>query len=208
MSDTYQITSHEALTALQGEPGKLAANKVIKGLDPLCEAYLAATPFVVLSTSNSNGDCDSSPRGDAPGFIYVQDENTLYIPERPGNKRMDSLHNILDNPHIGMLCMIPGLNETLRINGSAALTTDPSILEKMEANGKLPKLAIKITVKECYIHCAKAFIRSHLWKPESWQEKSELPVPAKMIAAHVKLPNVDEASVVSSLNESYSKRLY
>lgn len=209
MTNSYStVTTLEQLVEIQGTPGKLAANKVIHYLDENCRDFIQHSPFVTLSTSNLKGDCDASPRGDAPGFAMVLDSKTLVLPERIGNKRMDSMRNLLENPSIGLLFMIPGQNETLRINGKAKISDDSRLLEPLEERGHIPNVAIVVEVEECFIHCAKAFIRSKLWKPDEWPETTALTKPAKMIAAHVKLDGVDESSVQSSLNESYSKRLY
>ncbi|UOR10351.1 pyridoxamine 5'-phosphate oxidase family protein [Halobacillus amylolyticus] len=198
----------EELYSLQGTPGKLADNKVIQHIDDLTKQFLAHSPFVVVSTSNAKGECDSSPRGDTPGFTYVLDNKHLLIPERMGNKRIDSMKNILENPNIGLLFMVPGLEETLRINGEATIVKDEDLLSKLEAQGHIPKVGIVVHVNECFIHCAKAFKRSKLWRPEQWPDTTNLPSPAKIMAAHAKLAGHDEEKVQSSLNESYNERLY
>lgn len=208
MTPEHTITTADELEQLQGTPGRVAQHKVIHHLDQHCLQFIEHSPFAVISTSNKNGCCDTSPRGDAPGFAMILNNTTLILPERTGNRRMDSLRNLLENPHIGVLFMIPGVEETLRINGKASITKSPSVLEKLEAKGHVPNLAIVITVEECFIHCAKAFKRSHLWNPEQWPSIDKLPAPAKMIAAHTKLDDVDEASIQASLTESYTKRLY
>lgn len=153
------------------------------------------------------GECDASPRGDAPGFVYVLNNNKIIIPERPGNRRIDSILNIISNPRVGLLFFIPGLGETLRINGRAYITNYEEILKEMQANGRNPLLGIVVEIEECYIHCAKAFIRSKIWDPESWLNKKELPSAAKMLLEHAKV-NASEEDVARSLEESYTKRLY
>lgn len=202
------IQTEEQLRAYLGEPSQLVQNKVIDHIDEHCRAFISRSPFLTISTADETGDCDASPRGDAPGFVVVEDEQHLLIPERPGNKRADSLSNLLKNPRIGLLFMIPGLGETLRINGHAVLVTDPAVLDEMAVNGKPPLLAIRVRADECFIHCAKAFIRSGLWKPESWLEKDELPKSAKIIQAHAKLPDLTEKSVKEKLKNSYENKLY
>ena len=191
-----------------GNPSPRAANKVISFIDEHCIDFISNSPFLSLATSNADGQCDVSPRGDAPGFVQVLDEQHLFIPERPGNRRMDSAHNIITNPNIGILFLIPGLGETLRINGKAYICRDPELLEKCMVNGKLPLFGILVEVKECYAHCAKAFIRSELWKPDSWLAKEDLPSVPKMLVAHSKIPNVTADQVEKELNEGYSNRLY
>ncbi|MBM7579375.1 pyridoxamine 5'-phosphate oxidase family protein [Jeotgalibacillus terrae] len=202
------IKTEEELRHYLGEPSQLVQNKVIDHLDEHCRAFISKSPFLTISTADENGFCDASPRGDAPGFVMVQDDQHLLIPERPGNKRADSLSNLLQNPRIGLLFMIPGLGETLRVNGRAVLVTESSVLESMAVNGKSPLLAIKVQVDECFIHCAKAFIRSGLWKPDSWLKKEELPKPAKAIQAHAKLPDLTEVGIEERLNNSYQNKLY
>ncbi|CAH0347468.1 hypothetical protein BCI9360_03868 [Bacillus sp. CECT 9360] len=203
-----EVKSEEELRSLLGNPGVLAKNKVIDYLDENCIEFLRKSPFLIVSSANSSGRCDSSPRGDAPGFIHVIDQKHFVIPERPGNRRLDSILNVLENPQVGVLFLIPGLDETLRINGSATVIRDEHILENMKANGKTPLLGIAIEVEECFIHCGKAFERSGLWNQDTWIEKAALPSAAKMLAAHAKLPDMTEKEVATSLDESYRKRLY
>ncbi|MBB6452368.1 hypothetical protein HNQ94_000813 [Salirhabdus euzebyi] len=199
------IKSEDELREILGTPSKLVENKVITYLDGNCIEFLAKSPFLVMSTANENGACDASPRGDAPGFVHVLDEKHLVIPERPGNKRIDSMRNILTNPSVGLIFIIPGLEETLRINGRAEIIKDEELLQKMEAQGKIPLLGICVEVEECFIHCAKAFKRSKLWDPESWTNQKNLPSPAKILSEHAKIPNQE---VQKLLQESYTKRLY
>lgn len=135
------------------------------------------------------------------------DDHYLFIPERPGNKRMDSAKNILTNPRVGLLFMIPGLGETLRVNGTAIICRDKVLLELNAVNGKLPLFGILVKAEECYLHCAKAFIRSGLWSPESWMPQESLPSAAAMMAAHMNIPNMS-AEQVESLQEGYRDRLY
>lgn len=191
-----------------GNPSPRAANKVISFIDEHCVDFISKSPFLSLATSNAEGQCDVSPRGDAPGFVTVLDEHHLFIPERPGNKRMDSVHNIITNPNIGLLFLIPGLGETLRINGKAYICRDPELLEKSIVNGKSPIFGILVEVKECYAHCAKAFIRSQLWDSHSWLAKEALPSVPQMLVAHSKIPNVTSDQVAKELNEGYTHRLY
>lgn len=201
------ISTEEELREILGQPSERALKKVISSLDHHCVDFLSKSPFLVLSTANKLGECDASPRGDAPGFVYVLNQNKIIIPERPGNRRIDSILNIISNPHVGLIFFIPGLGETLRINGKAYITNDEEILKEMQANGRNPLLGIVVEIEECYIHCAKAFIRSKMWDPESWLNKRELPSAAKMLMEHAKV-NASEEDVARSLEESYTKRLY
>ena len=202
------ISSEDELRSLLGFPGELVQNKVISNLDKHCLEFISKSPFLLMATSDNKGMCDVSPRGDAPGFVKVLDEAHIVIPERPGNRKIDSLRNILSNPKVGLIFIIPGLEETLRINGIACIIRDEELLKPMEVNGKIPVLGIGIKVEECFIHCAKAFKRSKLWNPDMWLHKEKLPNIAKMISDHVRLPGMDAEKVDKALQDSYSNRLY
>lgn len=204
----YIIETEDELRALIGLPSELVKNKVITYLDHHCSSFISKSPFLVISTSDHFGYCDVSPRGDSPGFVYVLNEKFLIIPERPGNKRFDSMRNILSNPKVGLLFFIPGLGETLRVNGSACLVKDDELLEKMTVKGRKPLVGIGVEVEECYIHCAKAFKRSGLWDPSSWADHDTLPSAAQIIFEHAKLPNSSVKTIEERLQESYTKRLY
>jgi uncharacterized protein len=205
---TKVITTADELKEKFGTPSELVKNKVINYLDHHCIDFISRSPFLLLSTSNQNGKCDVSPRGDHAGFVKIIDEKRFLIPERPGNKRMDSFYNILSNPHAGLIFLIPGLEETLRINGKASLVQDEELLEEMAINGKNPLIAIAIEVEECYIHCAKAFKRSGLWQPNSWPPATSLPSAAEILSSHAKTANLTVEEVEERLKESYTKRLY
>lgn len=202
------ITSQEELRNMLGDPSIRGQNKVISTIDEHCRKYIGKSPFLVLATSDANGNCDSSPRGDAHGFVYVLDDQHLIIPDRPGNKRVDSMFNILENPKVGLLFLIPGMGETLRINGEAAIIRDEDILEKMAVNGKAPQLGIVVKVEQCFMHCGKAFKRSGLWEPEMWSAKEDLPNAAKILADHVNLPGMTEEVVEEALLDGYKNKLY
>ena len=162
------------------KPIDLAVAKVIKKLDHYCTDFIARSPFLCIGTS-SGGRSDVSPRGDQPGFVQVLDENTIFIPERPGNNRIDTLTNIIENPSIGVFFMIPGYEECLRVTGRAALVGDQDLLEAAKVNGKIPKLGILIQINEAMLHCAKAVRRCKLWDPASVQDRSQMPTLGKMI---------------------------
>lgn len=201
----HQITSLEEIEDMIGTPSKLAENKVVHHLDEDCISFIKASPFLVISTSNQSGNCDASPRGDKAGFVHILDEKHFIIPERPGNRRIDSIKNIITNSQIGILFIIPGLNETLRINGKAIITSDKNLLNQLEANGHIPSLGIIVEVEEIFIHCAKAFIRSSIWNPENWPKKKDYPSPSQMLARHTRTKKTE---VEKQLKESYLKRLY
>ncbi|MGG1674473.1 pyridoxamine 5'-phosphate oxidase family protein [Neobacillus sp. NRS-1170] len=202
------ISTYEELRSWIGTPSERAKKKVIHYIDEHCQNFISLSPFLVMSTADKKGNCDVSPRGDHSGFVMVLNEKQLLIPERPGNKRVDSMKNILENPRVGLQFFIPGLGETLRINGKACLVKDNDLLEKMAVNGKRPLLGIGVEVEECFIHCAKAILRSGLWKPEIWKDKALLPRAAKILAEHANIEGVSVDEIEASLIEGYKNRLY
>lgn len=202
------LSSELEIRELIGYSSEVVKKKSIDHLDAHCRNFISMSPLLFLSTSDAGGSCDVSPRGDAPGSVLVLDDKHLVIPERPGNRRIDSMRNILSNRHIGIIFIIPGLEETLRINGKANIIKDSSILEQMKAKEKQPLLAIGVEVEECYIHCAKAFKRSNLWDHTSWKEAGVLPSIPAMLKAHVNSAEFTEEVIEKGLQESYEKRLY
>jgi PPOX class probable FMN-dependent enzyme len=181
MTDQHGIETVEALRAIIGEVSPAVQVKVNTAIDDFARAFIARSPFVVLSTSDRSGRQDVSPKGDTPGFVAVESDATLLIPDRKGNKLVYGLQNILENPHVGVLFLVPGTGETLRVNGRAALTSDPAVCQRLSARGQPAQLAIRITVEECFFHCAKAFLRAQLWKPEAWPENLRISF-GKMLA--------------------------
>jgi PPOX class probable FMN-dependent enzyme len=171
----HVVTGEDELRALLGSPSERAVKKESAVLDEPSRQFIGLSPFLLLATSNSAGQCDVSPKGDGPGFVRVLDEGHLVIPDRPGNKRLDGMRNLLQNPHVGLIFLVPGREETLRVNGRAAIVRDEEILAALAVRGKTPLLAIGVTVEECFFHCAKAFRRSGLWQPASWPDRSALP---------------------------------
>lgn len=170
-ANDYRITSVDQLRNLIGEPNVLTHKKLLTELDSLAIDFIKRSPFLVLATADADGNQDASPKGDQPGFVLVESPSTIVIPERKGNKLLFGLQNILANPHVAMVFMLPGTGETLRVNGTAELTADPELLGKLTARGAPALLATRVTVRECFFHCAKAFIRSQLWRPETWIER-------------------------------------
>ncbi len=164
----YRITSVEQLRGLIGEALPIVKHKLLTALDQMAIDFIRHSPFLVLGTADGDGNLDVSPKGDGPGFVEVESERSLLIPDRAGNKLIFSLRNILANPQVGIIFMVPGTDETLRVNGQAELTADPAILSRLDARGKLPQLAIRVLVRECFFHCAKAFRRSQLWDHQNW----------------------------------------
>lgn len=166
-----RITNVEQLRDIVGHPTELVVNKVKPVLEPSHAQWLAACPMVFLATSDARGRADVSPKGDPPGkVVHVIDAHTIAIPERPGNKRVDGYLNILENPHVGTISVIPGRGDTLRVNGSARIVDDGDYFDELAVKGKRPILAVEIDIEEVFFHCAKAFYRSNLWKPEKWDD--------------------------------------
>jgi PPOX class probable FMN-dependent enzyme len=202
------LTTEQEIRDIIGYPSELVQKKAIHQLDQHCRELIALSPILFLSTADENGYCDVSPRGDAPGSVLVIDDQHLVIPERPGNRRIDSLSNILKNPRIGLIFIIPGLEETLRINGKAFVIKDQEILSRMKARDKQPILGIGVEVEECFIHCAKAFKRSGVWDVNSWLQANSLPFIPAIISAHVNSKEYSVEMIEKGLQESYEKRLY
>lgn len=202
------VTSQEELRSLMGYPSPLAENKVISVLDQHCRNFISLSPLLFLSTADRDGHCDVSPRGGNPGFVRVLDETHLIVPEYPGNRRLDTLRNLLENPHAGLIFLIPGLGETLRVNGRSCIVRDGDLMESMNVQGRAPVLGIGMEVMECYLHCAKSFRRSAVFRPETWPERSAWPNISEALADHTDLKDVTVGQVAEALQESYAKRLY
>jgi PPOX class probable FMN-dependent enzyme len=174
MTANYRIRDVAQLRQLIGDPGALVPKKLLGALDGPATDFIQRAPFLVIATADAEGNQDASPKGDGPGFVAIENPSTILIPDRKGNKLVFSLQNILTNPHVGLIFMVPGTDETLRVNGTAELTVEPAVLERLAARGSAAHLAIRVTIRECFFHCAKAFIRSQLWHPESWQERIKI----------------------------------
>jgi PPOX class probable FMN-dependent enzyme len=199
------VTSKQELRAIFGEPSERAVLKCQSSLDEHSRAFIASSPFVLLATSNAAGQCDVSPKGDAPGFVMVLDDTHLVVPDRPGNNRTDGLSNVLENPHIGMIFLVPGRGDTLRVNGRASIIRDEEILARLAMHGKLPKVALGVEVEEAYLHCPKAFLRSSLWDPSTWAEPQKLPSFAQMLWDQV--PTARSAASVTDYARDLDKRV-
>lgn len=178
---SHTIDSEAALAELLGAPAPITQTKIGARLNRLTRQLIERSPFVCLATADAEGNCDVSPRGDPTGFVRILDDATLLMPERPGNRLADSLRNILRNPHVALLFVIPGVNDTFRVNGRATLTTDATLLEACAVEGKTPKLGILIDIEQAYTHCSKAFIRSELWNPERFTARDTLPSPGELL---------------------------
>ncbi len=205
---TEQIRSAEELAAIIGAPSGISLKKELKVLDEHMRRFIAHSPFVVISTHSAAGRCDASPRGDAPGFIQVVDDRTLLIPDRPGNKRVDSFRNILETGSIGLLFLVPGVGETLRVNGRAVMIRDEAWLTPLSAQGKRPLVAVAVAVEECFLQCAKALLRSKLWESNERPNLRSLPCAAEMLTDHVQMPEFDVAKMQTLLDGAYKNNLY
>jgi PPOX class probable FMN-dependent enzyme len=203
------VTTEQELRAIVGgAPSDVARRKQIAALDRHCRDFIAHSPFLLLGTSDATGRCDVSPKGDAPGFVHVVDDQRLVIPDRPGNKRFDGMRNILQNPHVGVLFLVPGRGETLRINGRASIVRDAELLDRLEAQGKKPLVAIGVEVEEVFMHCAKAFIRSRLWQPERWPSLEGLSCSAQILLDHARPEGMTVEQMEQRLQLGYETQLY
>ena len=201
-----EITSEEELRALLGEPKPRAITKERVRLHERDREWLAASPLCLVATANAAGECDVSPKGDPPGFVHVIDDTTIAIPERPGNRRADGFRNVLSNPHVGLIFLVPGRKETLRINGRAHLVSDAPWFDDMVVEGHRPVLALVVEVDEVFHHCAKAFLRSRLWHPETWDPMAVGSRPR--IARALERPEDSIEELERYYGEQYSTGLY
>ena len=202
------VTTEAELRTLMGTPSSGAVAKDIGVLDAHCRAFIARSPFVLVATAGADGRCDVSPKGDAPGFALVVDDRHLLIPDRPGNKRLDGMRNVLANPHAGLIFLLPGVEETLRVNGRAWIVRDEDLLARCAARGKVPPLGLGVEVEEAFIHCAKAFKRSGLWEPAAWPDLNGLASPAQMLFDHIRPPGMTVQQLDTWLQDGYRQRLY
>jgi PPOX class probable FMN-dependent enzyme len=182
----HVIETVEELRSSYGEPSERAIRKSLDRLDRHCRRFIDLCPFVVLASAGADGRVDCSPRGDPAGFVAVLDDKTILLPDRRGNNRADSLTNVVENPYVGMLFLIPGVDETLRLNGRATLTTDPTLLEPLAVNGRVPRSGLVVEVEEVFLQCTKALVRSRLWADETRVDrKAALPSFGQMLADHI-----------------------
>ncbi|MFK7944530.1 MAG: pyridoxamine 5'-phosphate oxidase family protein [Paracoccaceae bacterium] len=184
-TDEYSfVTDETALRAMHHAPMSRATDKVLTALDHHCRQIIELSPFCVVSTQGADG-ADVSPRGDPPGFVRILDDRTLLLPDRVGNNRLDGIANLLANPRLGMLFLVPGMNETLRVNGMARITDDVALLAESAVEGRVPKIGILVTIEEAFVHCAKALVRSGLWDSERHIDRSRLASYPAMLREHV-----------------------
>jgi PPOX class probable FMN-dependent enzyme len=192
-----------AIRDVVGEPSELVLRKSIDHVDPHTARFIAHSPLVVVASSDADGRCDSSPRGDPPGFVRVVDPHRLLIPDRKGNRRVDTMRNVLENPHVGLLFLVPGSNDTVRINGTAAITDDPDLLAPSSVRGRAPALGLLVGVEEVFVHCARAFLRSKLWQPDQWPDRSALASQAAVVRDQLDgVLEVDERALADDLEQT------
>ena len=197
------LTTVDELREHYRQPSRLVESKKVGGLEGVTTAFIAGSPFVLLATSAADGSCDVSPRGGPPGFVRVLDEHRLALPDLGGNNLLDSLINVTGNGHVGLLFLIPGRDETLRVDGRAWITVDPTVLELWDAELRRPKTAIGVEVHHAFIHCAKAFRRGRVWDTGSWGELTGAPDACELLISHVGL-DAEPAEVRASMEEEYA----
>jgi len=201
-----KIETLEALRAIYRAPSKTVIDKAINRLDTHCRTFLSLSPFCALATQGADGLGDVTPRGDAPGFVAVLDDWTIALPDRPGNNRLDTLTNVIENPGVGLLFLIPGFDDTLRINGTAEIRDDADLKARFAVGGKEPATVLVVHVKEAYLHCAKAFMRSKLWDPDARVDRSAMPPLGQMIKDQLALDT--EVLSEAELQKVYRETLY
>jgi PPOX class probable FMN-dependent enzyme len=206
VSPMTEICTATDLRAIYDQPTELSLRKELTRIDRHARDFIARSPFVVLSTADADGWPDASPRGDAPGFVAVVDEQRLHLPDRPGNNRLDSLQNLIANPRIALLFLVPGRLESLRVNGTARLLSDPDLLQKHAVRGKPARAVVEVTAKSVYFQCGKALVRSGLWQKEKWPSLDGLATFAEALSDQIK--GIDKATAEARLTESYRDRLY
>lgn len=207
---THVVKDEAALRSLFEPVHALAVQKCLPHLGPHAQEFIRRSPFICIGTQDGSGRADVSPRGDPAGFVKILDERTLAIPDRPGNNRLDSLVNLLGNPAIALLFIIPGFDETLLVSGRATLVTEPELLDSMRIQDRVPKVAILVSVEEVFLHCAKAFRRAHLWEPDHFQPRSSMPSLVKMVLDDTTgAPEGEEMRRLDdALEDAYRKTLY
>ena len=207
MNSEYVITDEAQLTEILGHPSELVKQKVAHSLDDAMKEFVRRSPLLMYSTIDAQGLSDVSPKGDAPGFVQVDDEGKLLIPDRPGNKLAFGYRNLLANPAVGLIFVVPTMTETLRVKGTAVVSNDPELLQQLGARGKPATLCAQVTVKQCFFHCGKAMIRSDMWKPERWQGYTDS-LLARGLASQIQKEEITEKVIEEVLEKSYEENLY
>lgn len=203
---SHGITSLEGLREIIGPVHESIMNKHTAWLTPKIREFIASAPLFMLATSDARGNCDVTPRGDVRSVIQILDDTTIVFPDRLGNKRVDSFRNILENGHVGLLFVIPGIEEVLRINGRATITNDPELMEAMAIDGKRPQVGVLVDIDEVFVHCARALLRARIWKHEAWPDDDTIPTLAQIWNEQKNLPPPDESA--GKRKEAYREYLY
>ena len=201
------LTTEEEIEAILGKPAPRALTKVVDSLDDICLAFIARSPFILVASSDAAGRVDVSPKGDPAGFVHVLDHRTIAIPERPGNRRADTFHNVLQNPKVGLIFIIPGKGETLRVSGTARIARDTWLRERMTVANRVPDLALVVTVEEAFMHCTKCMVRSRMWQPDTWNAGG-LALIAEAIVVHGRLADFSVAELQAMSENDIRTRLY
>ncbi len=201
------ISSEEELREIMGHPSEIVTQKTINYIDDYCRNFIEKSPFITIATSDLNGNFDVSPKGGPAGFVKILNDKMLAIPDRPGNRKADTLRNIIQNPNIGLIFLIPGIRETLRVNGAAKVITDIKILELLSFKGKVPSFAIIVEVKEAFMHCAKCIIRSNLWSKTDDDGKNTFPTLAEVLIDHSKI-DINQEELDEMIKDDEKTNLY
>jgi PPOX class probable FMN-dependent enzyme len=207
-ADPQAIESAQDMWAIVGDPLPRVLEKESASLNERSRGFVAASPFFVLATTGADGSCDASPKGGPAGFVKVLDEARLLIPEFSGNRRFDGLQNLLERPNVGLLFMVPGITETLRVNGVARVTREPELLAACAVDGRTPWFALDVAVKQAFNHCSKAFLRAGLWQPESWPDPNRVPSPSRTTAERAIEEGRSEVDVRQETERAYEPELY
>ena len=200
------VTDYSELRTVYKPPAPRAAQKVLDYLDVHFRNFIALSPLCILSSAGASGQADASPRGDPPGFVQVLDDKTLLLPDRPGNNQVDSLQNIVENPGVGLLFFVPGMNETLRVKGKAEIVTDEDVLDPMKMRNKAPISGLRVTVEEAFLHCGRALIRSRVWDPEVQIDRSTYPTYGQVLADQIS--GAEAKEIDDSEDEANRERLW
>jgi PPOX class probable FMN-dependent enzyme len=206
--DRHELRSAADLRAVVGEPHPRVIAKETPALGERAIAFIGASPFVVIATGGLEGSSDASPKGGPPGFVKVLDARHLLVPEFPGNRRLDGVQNLVGRPGVGLLFVVPGITETLRVNGVGRLTRDPELCARCAVDGKSPWFVVEVEVRQVFSHCGKAFLRSELWNPERWPDPAEIVSPSLTIAERALVEGRSEASVRRDVEDGYRPDLY
>ncbi|WP_239067143.1 pyridoxamine 5'-phosphate oxidase family protein [Actinomadura bangladeshensis] len=202
------VRTEAELREIVQEPSQVIWDKDIGRIDAHARTLIAHSPFVLVATSTPDGSCDVSPKGDPAGSVLVLDDHRLVIADRPGNHRVDGFRNVLRNPHVGLLFLVPGMNETLRVNGRATLVSDAPFFDDLAVQGKRPRLALLVEVEELYLHCAKALLRSSLWRPETWPDRGALPTAGQVFKDHIGIKQFSAEQIDEDLDRDAETNRY